>query len=327
MKAIVYTEYGSPEVLRLAEVEKPTPKADEVLIKVHTTSVTTGDCNARGFVFVPDGFGLVGRLMVGLRKPRKPILGVEFAGDVEAVGQDVQQFKVGDAVFGLDGTNMGSYAEYKCMREKRGITTKPSNLSYQEAVAIPNGALTALTFFRKHGKIQPGYQVLVIGASGSVGSAGVQLAKYFGAEVTGVCSTRNLELVRSLGADHVIDYTQEDFTQNGQTYDLIFDTVGASSFGACKASLKPTGRYLAVAGGTRELGQMMRTALFGKKKVYMGPASESQDNLIFLKGVVEEGKLKPVIDRCYPLEEMVEAHRYVDTGRKRGNVVIDVIGA
>lgn len=324
MKAIVYTQYGSPDVLHLQEVAKPTPKDHEVLIKIHATSVTTGDCNVRGFVFVPNGFKLMARLMFGIKKPKKPILGVELAGEIEAVGPAATSFKPGDQVFGIDGIRLGAYAEYKCMPEKAGLALKPTNLTYEEAVAVPNGALTALTYLRKMAKIQPGQHILINGASGSVGSAAVQLAKYFGATVTGVCSAANAEMVRSLGADHVIDYTQTDFTQNGVTYDIIFDTVGKASFSKSKNSLKPGGLYLAGAGGLREFGQMFRTSLFGSKKVKAGVSSERKADLIFIKELVEAGKFKAAIDRSYPLEQAAEAHRYVDKGHKKGNVVITV---
>jgi len=324
MKAIVYTKYGPPDVLKLAEVAKPTPKDNEVLIKVHATSVTTGDCNARGFVFVPRGFGLISRLMFGYRKPRKTILGVEVAGEIEAVGKDVKLFRKGDQVFGIDGVRLGAYAEYKCMPEEGGLTTKPANLTHAEAAAIPNGALTALTFLKKLANVQPGQKILIIGASGSVGSAAVQIAKYLGAEVTGVCSTANVKLVKTLGADRVIDYTREDFTKSGQTYDVIFDTVGKTSFSKCKNALNPQGRYLAGAPGLPEFGQMLWTSIMGGKKVLAGMSSERKEDLIIIKELVEAGKIKPVIDRCYPLEQTAEAHRYVDQGHKKGNVVITI---
>ena len=327
MKAIVYTEYGPPDVLRLKEVEKPTLKDNEVLIRIHATTVTPGDCNARGFVFVPPGLGLLARLMLGLRKPRNTILGSELAGEIEAIGNDVSLFKEGDQVFGLDGDGLGAYAEYKCMPEDRSIAIKPANMTYEEAAAVPFGALTALYFLRDKGNIQSGQKVLINGASGSSGTAAVQIAKYFGADVTGVCSTTNLELVKSLGADMVIDYTQEDFTQNGETYDIIFDmVVGKTSFSGCRNSLKQDGLYLAVAGGLQELIQMLWTSVIGGKKVIFGggSASERKESLIFLKEIIEAGKIKSVIDRRYPLEQIVEAHRYVDKGHKKGNVVITV---
>lgn len=325
MKAVAYENYGSPEVLQLRDVEKPTYGDDDVLIKVHASSVTTGDVNVRGFVFVPSGFKLLSRLMFGLTKPKKQILGVEFAGEIETVGKHVTTFKVGDAVFGIDGNRLGAYAEYKCMPESAGITHKPDNLTYEEAVAIPNGALTALTFLKNMGNVQKGHKVLVNGASGSVGSAAVQIAKALGAEVTGVCRTANIDMVKSLGADAVIDYTKEDFTQNGETYDIIMDAVGKSSFSACKPSLNPNGQYLAVAGGLKEMLQALWTSIIGGKKVRAGASSESKKDLLFIKELVEAGKLKPVIDRCYPMEQIVEAHRYVDQGHKKGNVVITIV--
>ncbi len=325
MKAIVCTKFGPPEVLELKEVEKPTPEDNEVLVRVYATSVTTGDVNARGFVFVPPGLGLLARLMLGLRKPKKPILGADLAGEIEAIGKDVRLFKEGDQVFGVDGNDAGAYAEYKCMSEEGALAIKPANMTYEEAVAVPFGALTALFFLRDKGNIQSGQKVLINGASGSAGTAAVQLAKYFGAEVTGVCSTTNLELVRSLGADKVIDYTQEDFTTSGETYDIIFDTVvGKTSFSGCKNSLKQKGLYLAVAGGLKELIQMLWTSIIGSKKVVFGGGSacERKEYLLFIKELIEAGKIKPVIDRTYPLEQIVEAHRYVDKGHKKGNVVI-----
>lgn len=324
MKAVVYTEYGAPDVLKLTEVPVPTPKANEVLIKVHATSVTTGDVNMRGFTFVPPGFKFLSRLAFGLNKPKKTILGVEFAGQIVSVGDAVTRFKVGDEVFGLDAKTIGAYAEYKTVSEDAGMVHKPPQIPYPEAAVTPNGMLTAYTFLKKMADVQPQQHVLINGASGSVGSAGVQLAKAFGAEVTGVCSGRNAELVRSLGADHIIDYTTEDFTQNGVTYEVIFDTVGKTTFAQCKSSLTPHGLYLTGAGGIREMLQAARTAIVGSKKVKAGVASESQEDLAVIKTLLEEGRIQPVIDRTYSLEDMVEAHRYVDTGRKRGNVVITV---
>ncbi len=324
MKAIVYTQYGPPDVLQLKEVEKPAPKDNEVLIRVVATTVTTGDVNARDSVFVPSGFGPMQRLAFGLRKPKKTILGVEFAGEIEETGKDVVLFRKGDQVFGIDGVRLGAYAEYKCMPEEGGLAIKPANRTYEEAAAVPNGALTALTFLRNIGNIQSGQKVLIIGASGSVGTAAVQLAKYFGADVTGVCSTTNVELVKSLGADRVIDYTKDDFTKNGETYDIIFDTVGKASFSGCKNSLKQKGLYLASAGGLREFGQMLGTSMTGGKKVLAGVSSEHKEDLLFIKGLLEAGKIKPVIDRRYSLEQAAEAHRYVDRGHKKGNVVITV---
>jgi NADPH:quinone reductase-like Zn-dependent oxidoreductase len=327
MKAIVYTEYGPPDVLRLEEVAKPTPRNNELLIRIHATTVTAGDVNARGFTFMPPGFGPLARIMFGLRKPKKYILGTELAGEIDSVGRDVSKFQVGDQVFALDGFGMGCYAEYRCMPEDGTVALKPPNLTYEEAAALSFGGTTALGFLRR-GKLQGGQRVLINGASGGVGTAAVQLAKHFEAEVTGVCSAANVELVKSLGADHVIDYTKEDFTQGGETYDLILDTVvGKTSFSRCKASLKPEGRYLAVAGGMPAMVQMLWTSLIGNKKVIAVGAAERAEDLRFLAGLAETGEFKPVIDRRYPLEQMAEAHRYVETRRKKGNVVITIEGS
>ena len=327
MKAMVYTEFGPPDVLQLKEVEKPSPKDNEVLIRIHATTVTTGDCNARGFTHVPPGFGPVPRLMFGISGPKKPIIGADLAGVIEAVGKDVRLFSEGDQVYGIDGDGLGAYAEYVCRPEEGALAIKPANMTYEEAAAIPFGACTALYFLRDKGSIQSGQEVLINGASGGVGTYAVQLAKYFGAEVTGVCSTRNLEMVRSLGADKVIDYTKEDFTQSGETYEIILDmAAGKTSFSACKNSLKQDGYYLAVAGGLKELIQMLWTSAVGGKKVVFGGgmASERKDYLVLFKELIEAGKLRAVIDRRYPLEQMAEAHRYVETGHKKGNVVITV---
>jgi len=328
MKAIVYEQYGPPDVLHLEEVEKPAPKENEVLIKIYASTVTTGDVNARSFIFVPPGLGLLAHLMMGVRKPKHAILGTDFAGEIVETGRDVRLFKKGDKVFGIDGDGVGAYAEYKRISEEMALAPKPANLTYEEAAAIPSGALTALYFLKDKGNIQSGQKVLVNGASGSVGVAAVEIAKYFGAEVTGVCSGTNFELVKSLGADRVIDYTKEDFTQSGEIYDIILDTVvGKTSFARCRKSLKANGFYLAVAGGLRELMQSVWTSLFSSKKVIFGGgvACERKESLLLIKEIVEQGKLKPVIDRCYPLEQTAEAHRYVDKGHKKGNVVITVV--
>jgi NADPH:quinone reductase-like Zn-dependent oxidoreductase len=327
MKAIVYTEYGPADVLHLKEVDKPAPKEGEVLIKIRATSVTTGDANARGFTHVPPGFGPLPRLMFGITGPRNPIIGSDLAGEVEAVGKDVELFKEGDQVYGIDGNNLGTYAEYVCRPEDGALALKPTNMSYEEAAAVPFGACTALYFLRDKANIQSGQKVLINGASGGVGTYAVQLARYYETEVTGVCSTRNLELVKSLGADKVIDYTKEDFTQSGEGYDIIFDMVGGKiSFSRCINSLNQNGYFLAVAGGLKEAIQMVWTSAIGDKKVIFGGgmASERKDYLLFLKELIEAGKIKSVIDRQYPLEETAEAHRYVDEGRKKGNVVITV---
>ena len=316
MKAIVYTKFGPPEVLRLQEVEKPAPKANEVLIKIHATTVVKEEPDMRA----SPGFN-------GFLKPRHPILGQELAGEIESIGRDVTRFKPGDQVFGFD--MFGAYAEYKCMPENGALAIKPVNLSYEEAASVPNGALTALPFLRDKGNIQSGQTVLIYGASGSVGAAGVQLAKYYGAEVTGVCSPANLEWVKSLGTDWVIDYTQEDFTENGKTYNIIFDTVGKRSFSECKGSLTDEGIYLATVPTPVIMLQALWFAKSGGKKAKFAaaglrPASEKIKDLVFLTELIEAGKIKPVIDRRYPLEQMAEAHRYVEKGHKKGNVVITV---
>lgn len=320
MKAIVCTKYGPPEVLQLQEVAKPIPKDNEVLIKVNATTVTSGDVRIRSSTYAP-WFWLPGRILFGLTRPRQPIPGNELSGEIEAVGKDVTRFKPGDKVFGIFWwvSFGGTYAEYRCL-PVNSVAIKPTNMTYEEAAAVPIGGLTALVLLRK-GKIQRGQKVLILGASGSVGTFAVQLAKYFGAEVTGVCSTRNIELVKSLGADTVVDYTQEDFTKSDQTYDIIFDAVMKSSFSHCKDALTQNGFFLTV---DFPLLQAFWTSLVGSKKVMFGTANRIED-LVFLRELIEAGKLKAVIDRFYTLEEAVEAHRYVDTGRKKGNVVLRVL--
>jgi NADPH:quinone reductase-like Zn-dependent oxidoreductase len=320
MKAIVYERYGPPDVLQLKEVEKPVPKDNEVLIKIHATTVTRGDCRVRS-LHMPAGFGLIARVVVGVSRPRQPILGSELAGKVESVGKGVNKFKVGDQVFAFTGARLGCHAEYKCMPQEGAVVLKPTNLTFDEAAAMSSGGTTALDFFRR-AKIQSGEKVVVNGASGAVGTAAVQLAKHFGADVTGVCSTTNMELVRSLGANHVIDYTKQDFTKNGETYDIIVDTVGTVPFSRSKASLKEAGRLLLVLSGLPDILQVPWVSLTSSKKVIAGPAAWRTEDLGFLAKLAEVGEFKPVIDRRYPFEQIAEAHGYVDTGHKKGNVVI-----
>jgi len=322
MKAIVYERYGSPDVLQLKEVAKPTPKDNEVLIKVHAATVTAGDCEIRSLKF-PIWLRLLMRIMFGLRKPRKKILGQELAGEIESAGKDVKLFRKGDQVFAATEMRFGAYAEYICLPSTYAMAIKPANMTYEEAAAVPTGGLNALHFLRK-GNIQSGQKVLINGAGGSIGTFAAQLAKSFGAEVTGVDSTRKLDMLRSIGADQVIDYTEEDFTKSGETYDVIFDIVGKSPFSRSIRSLKKKGFYLLA---NLRLSQIVRglwTSMTSSKKVITELASYRTEDLIFLKELIEAGKIKAVIDRRYPLEQIAEAHRYVEKGHKKGNVVITV---
>jgi NADPH:quinone reductase-like Zn-dependent oxidoreductase len=321
MKAMLCTAYGSPDVLQLKEVAKPTPKDNEILIKVHAAVVGPSDCAFR------KGDPFIVKLIYGLTKPKLATQGVEFSGEIDAVGKDVTLFKKGEQVFGLSPDNFGAHAEYMSLPEAKPVTIKPSNTTHEETVGLCDGAPTALTFLRDVAKLQRGQKVLINGASGAVGAYAVQLAKYYGAEVTGVCSTTNVELVKSLGSDHVIDYTKQDFTKNGQTYDVIFDAVGKSSFSQCERSLTQKGIYMTTVPTLGIVFQLLRTLMLGSKKARFAAAGlmQNKDNLDFLKELIEAGKIKPVIDRCYPLEQTAEAHRYVDTGRKKGNVIITVM--
>lgn len=317
MKAIIYKKYGAPEVLHLSEVEKPTPKDNEVLIRVHATAVNSGDVRLRK----ADPFAV--RFMFGLFKPNREILGVMLSGEIEEVGKNVKLFKEGDKVFGSTGMKFGAYAEYKCLSEDGVVTIKPSNMTHKEAAALPFGGTTALHFLKK-GKIQRGQKVLIYGASGALGTSAVQLAKYFGAEVTGVCSTANVEMVKSLGADQVVDYTKEDFSKRGEEYDVIFDAVGKSPFSSSVKSLKKNGYYLRAV--HMDIASVLRglwISMTSSKKV-IGGGGETVEDLILLKKLAEAGQLKPVIDRTYRLEEMAEAHAYVEKGHKKGNVVVTV---
>ena len=322
MKAISCTKYGTPEVLKIVDVEKPAPKNNEVLIKIFATTVTIADCRVRGFN-VPASFWLPAKLALGFSRPRKSILGGELSGLIESVGKDVNNFKIGDKVFAFTGHNFGAYAEYRCMDENDCIALIPDNLNFEQAAALSFGGITALQFLRK-GNIQHGDKVLIYGASGSIGTYAIQLAKYFGAEVTGVCSTINLEMVKSLGADKVIDYTTTDFSKLGEDYDLIFDTIGKGSISGTIKSLKPTGKYIhAVTTPATEIKIRLRL-LNSKKKLIGGTFTPNVEQIDFLKKLVEEGNIKPIIDKIYPFDQIVEAHSYVDMGHKKGNVVITI---
>jgi len=324
MKAIVWTAYGPPDVLQFREVEKPAPKDNEVLVRNYATTVTAGDCEVRNLRF-PIWLGLPMRMYIGLRKPtRITIPGTELAGEIEAIGKDVSLFEVGDQVFGSTGFGFGAYAEYVCMpeaSENSVLARMPSNMTYEEAVGVPLGGLDSLHFLRK-GNVKPGEKVLINGAGGSIGTAAVQLAKYFGATVTAVDSAGKLAMLRSIGSDHVIDYMQEDFTKSGELYDVIFDVIGKSSFSGSIKSLKKNGRYLLANPTLSNMFRGLWTSKTSSKKVISETASHATDDLLFLKELVEVGALKTIIDRRYPLEQVPDAHRYVETGQKAGNVII-----
>jgi NADPH:quinone reductase-like Zn-dependent oxidoreductase len=332
MKAVTYTEYGSPDILQLKEVQKPTPKDNEILVRIHAASINYGDILARKLAKIsparefnmPLIFFLPARMEFGFRKPKKNILGNEFAGEVEATGRNVTSFKKGDAVFGYRGMHMGAHAEYLCMPEDGLVTLKPVNMTYAEAATIPYGALTALNLLRKV-NLQSGQKILINGASGGIGSAAIQLAKYYGAEVTGVCGTPRLGFVKSLGADHVIDYTKEDFTNNGKTYDVILDVLGRSSFSKCRTSLNENGRYLLASFKIRQLLQMLWTSRFGSRKVICAMSLEKPADLTFIKELAEAGRIKSVIDQRFPLEQTAEAHKYMESGQKKATVVITML--
>jgi NADPH:quinone reductase-like Zn-dependent oxidoreductase len=327
MKAVICTKYGPPEVLQIKEVEKPAPKDKEIQIKVHATTVNAADCNVRGLVYIPTGLGLLAKLMLGFNKPKIQVIGSVLAGEITAIGKNVKSFKPGDHVFGT-GPELGAYAEYACRPEEGAIAHKPQNISFEQAAAVPYGALTALYFLRDIAKIKSGQKILIKGASGGVGVYAVQLSHYFGAEVTGVCSTANLEFVKSLGADKVIDYTREDYTQSNEKWDIILDiVVGKTSFLRNKKSLNPKGYYIAVAGGIYDLIQMILTSITGGKKVIFGggTACERKENLIFIKELIEAGKLIPVVDRNFAFEQIIDAHKYVEAGHKKGNISISVL--
>jgi NADPH:quinone reductase-like Zn-dependent oxidoreductase len=326
VRAVVYDRYGPPEVLRIEDVKRPVPNEDEVLVKIHATAVTRADCatreaNRRSGLAV----ALISRSISGLRRPKQRILGTEVAGEVAAVGVAVNEFAVGDRVFGSSGFRFGAHAEFISMRESARIARMPAGMSFEEAAAVCDGGLNALWCLRQ-GNLRKAQRILIYGASGAIGTAGVQLAKYFEADVTAVCSTKNVELVRSLGADGVVDYTQEDFTQNGETYDVIFDAVGKHSFSRCRRSLRPGGRYLAT-DGFRNLFLALWTSRFGDRRVVFSiPPRYTKHDVLFLKELIEAGRYRAVIDRCYPLEDVVEATRYVETEHKTGNVILTISG-
>jgi 2-desacetyl-2-hydroxyethyl bacteriochlorophyllide A dehydrogenase len=330
MKAIIWTKYGPPEGLKLQEVEQPVPTDDEILIKVHATTVTAGDCEMRRLE-LPLMLSFPVRLYAGLGKPKRiPILGQELAGVVENVGKNVRSFKAGDQVFGTTGFGFGAYAEYICLPgepdETQGVlAAKPANLAYDEAAAVPTAGFEALHFLRS-ANIQPGKKVLIVGAGGSIGTFSIQLARHFGAEVTGVDGTEKLELMRSLGADRVIDYTKEDYTRNGESYDLIIDVVGRRSVARRLKLLKPGGVYFLAYAGLSHIALGMWTSMTSDKKLKIESASQKVEDLVYLKELIEAGKLRSIIDRRYPLEQTADAHRYVETGSKKGNVVITVAG-
>jgi NADPH2:quinone reductase len=324
MRAVVYDRYGPPEVQRLAVVERPIPKDDEILIRIHATTVNRADCatreaNRRSGPAVM----LISRSVSGLFRPRQRILGSELAGEVASVGATVSEFGIGDRVFGDSGFRFGAHAEYTCVRASALVAPMPANMRFEEAAAVCDGALNAL-WCLKGGGLRQGQRVLIYGASGSIGTAGVQIAKSFGADVTGVCSGKNVELVRALGADQVIDYTREDFTRNGERYDIIFDAVGKYSFQRCKGSLRPNGAYLATDGFRNLLLSRWTARRNGKRVVFSIPPRYTKADIVYLKELIEAGKYRAVIDRIYPLERVIEASRYVETERKVGNVVLTV---
>jgi NADPH:quinone reductase-like Zn-dependent oxidoreductase len=331
MKAIVYKRYGPPEVLKIEELEKPAPKENEILIRNHAASVNYGDIIARNFKDVtpakfnmPLLFWIMARIFFGFSKPKVKILGSEFAGDIEAVGKSVTEFKVGDKVFGYRGQSMGAYAEYFVVPEKSVVTLKPENISYEEAAAVPSGSMVALFITRKV-NVQKGQKVLVNGASGGNGNFIVQAAKDLGAEVTGTCGTKRVDFVKALGADKVIDYTKEDFTNNGEKYDIIFDVLGRAGFSRCKGSLTVNGKYVLVSFKVKQLLQMIWTSFFSSKKVICVLSPQKLDDLVAVSKMIEEGKIRSILDKTFPMDQAVEAHKYVEQGNKKGNVVISIL--
>jgi NADPH:quinone reductase-like Zn-dependent oxidoreductase len=321
MKAVVYKEYGPPEVLQFTEVKKPTPKDDEVLIRIGATTLNTGDCEMRR-PEISNGIWFLLRLFFGFRRPRKQILGAYFAGEIESVGKDVQHLQVGSQVFAASGIRFGAYAEYICLPGTYPIAAKPVNMTYEEAATVPLGGIHALHYLRK-AKVQNGERVLINGAGGSFGTFAVQLAKLMGAEVTAVDSTDKLDLLSDLGADHVIDYAREDFTENGEAYDVIFNVVAKSSYSRNVRSLNEGGRYLLTnPAGISQMFRAVWTSITSNRKVIVQFGDETVEDLVYLRKLIEAGSLRAVVDRVYPLEQAAEAHRYVETDRKKGNVVL-----
>ncbi len=320
----MHTKYGPPEELQLTDVEKPDPADNEVLVKICAATVTTSDCNVRNFTFVPHLFKPLSRLMFGLRNPVRRTLGIEFAGEVEKTGINVKRFKAGDKVFGSPEMALGAHAEYICLKEECAMAIKPDGISWEEAAALPLAGGTALYFIRDLGRLKAGQSIVINGASGAIGTFAVQLAKYYGAHVTGICSAGNIEMVKALGADEVIDYTEEDFTRNGKSYDVIFDVPGKLSYSSCRNSLTSDGVYLVNLIEFPELMYMLLTSIRRGKKARGGMATAKNEDLQFLIELYESGKLKTVIDRRYPLEQIAEAFAYVEEGHKKGNVVIMV---
>lgn len=324
MKAVIHTKYGTPDELQIQEIDRPVPKDNEVLIKIHATTVTTSDCNVRNLTFVPKSFIFISKMIFGFKKPRINVLGLDFAGVVEKTGANVKKFKSGDKVFGSTGTKMGCHAQFCCVQENGAMAIKPDDMSWEEAAAIPLAGNTALYFIRDLGKVQSGQKILIHGASGAIGTYAIQLAKHFGAEVTAVCSGSNAEMVRSLGADKVIDYTKEDFTQSDERYDFVFSVVGKTTFSQSRNILKEKGIYLENMLEVTDILKMMWTSITGGKKIKGGVSLENAANLNFFIELIKSGKLKPVIDRSYPLEKISEAFQYAEQGHKKGTVVITV---
>lgn len=324
MKAIVHSKYGPPEELQLMEEKKPVPRDNEVLIRLHATTVTTSDCNVRNFTFVPKSFKFFAQIMLGFKTPKISILGIDLAGEIEAAGKNVKLFKPGDQVLGSTGTKMGAHAQYVCVSDDGALVLKPAFMSWEEAAAISLAGNTALYFIRDLAKIKAGQKILIHGASGAIGTFAVQLARYYRAEITGVCSTANVDLVKSLGADKVIDYTKTDFTKSNERYDFVFSAVGRTTFSQCKGLLNAKGVYLENKMEITDFLRMIVTSIKGGRKIMGGMSVENAGNLGFLLDLIESGRLKPVIDKIFPLEETTEAFRYVEQGHKKGNVVIHI---